>query len=1066
MKERAFSIIVVFIALAIAGCALVPLLPVKLAPSQTLPSITVRYSMQGASARTVEQEVTSRIESVIARMQGVKEIDSKSRNGGGRVTVSLDRHADVDNARFEVSAIIRQIWGELPENVSYPTISLRQADKEGSRPFMTLTLNAPANPADILAYGEDNMKPALAKTKGVGKVELSGAQPMEWKLRYDIDRLDALGITPDDIRQAITEHYHSEFLGIAPISGDSDGHRMRLTLRPPAGSRERFAPEEIVLTTRHGDPITLDKITETTYDESDPTGYFRVNGLNSIYVNITAEENANQLNAAKAIRNTLETLERRMPPGYTTDTVYDATEEINDELDKIYFRTGLTVAILLLFVALVSMSLRYMMMITAGLTINLAVAAGFYYLTDTEIQLYSLAGITISLNLIIDNLIVMADHYTRRRNAGAFTSIMAATLTTAGALSVVFFMDEKTRLSLQDFVTVVIINLAVSLAVALLLVPALIERMGIRRSARGGRSRRLRRKAALALSGAYDKAIGLAIRFRGAIIAAVVLAFGLPVFMIPEKTEGDGLWAEKYNAIFGSDTYKEQVKPWTDRILGGTLRLFVEKVYNGSYLDREPGEPVLMINATLPNGATLEQMNTLMKKMEAYLAEYPEIRQFQTSITSPRRASISVFFEREHRHDGFPYRLKSDVISKAITTGGGSWSVYGLEDMGFSNDVRETAGSYRVRMIGYNYDELYRQAERMRDTLLTHRRIREVDIASEFSYWKDDYSEFHLAIDREKLAKAGLDAGRLFSAIEPTFGRGTGSGSIASARGNEMIRLYSTQGDRYDLFALMRQPFTADGKTFKLADICSIEKRQAPQEIVKKNQEYVLCLQYEYIGSTTQGERLLRQDIETINSTMPAGYRAENINDSRRPEDDRAKYLLILLVTGIIFVITSILFNSLRQPLAIIFIIPVSFIGVFSIFHLMRLNFDQGGFASFILLAGITVNAAIYILDEYNTLRRQYPKATPRKVYIRAFRIKIVPILLTVTSTILGFIPFIAGTTRESFWYPLAIGTMGGLAMSLAGLLAVFPVLVLPKAKAGKRNPDRRKKEVTPWSRR
>lgn len=122
--------------------------------------------------------------------------------------------------------------------------------------------------------------------------------------------------------------------------------------------------------------------------------------------------------------------------------------------------------------------------------------------------------------------------------------------------------------------------------------------------------------------------------------------------------------------------------------------------------------------------------------------------------------------------------------------------------------------------------------------------------------------------------------------------------------------------------------------------------------------------------------------------------------------------------------------------------IPVSFIGVFLIFYLLHLNFDQGGFASFILLSGITVN---YILNEFNTLRRQYTKVSPRKLYVNAFRIKIVPILLTVLSTILGFLPFIVGESKESFWYPLAIGTMGGLVMSLVAVFLILTIAVISK---------------------
>ncbi|MCM1111016.1 MAG: efflux RND transporter permease subunit [Clostridium sp.] len=1052
MKSSSFSVIVVFIALSILGCALVPLLPVRLAPSNALPSLTVSYQMAGGSARTVEQEITSRLESVMARVGGVRDIDSRSWNGGGSVTIGLDRHADIDNVRFEVSTLVRQVWPQMPEGAGYPVISLRQADNSASRPFMTLTLNAPANPAEIQAFGEENLKPLLARIPGVAKVELRGAQPMEWRLYYDVDRLSALGLDPADILSAVREHYSAEFLGIAPTGEESGDRWLRVTMKTD-GTTDSFSPAEITVRTANGDPVPLDKLVEARRVEADPTGYFRINGLNSIYVNITAAEDANQLDVASRVRRTLDRFSGSMPPGYMTDTAYDATEQIDDELSKIYFRTGLTVLILLVFVGLVTLNLRYVLLITIGLAVNLAVAVLFYYFFAVEIQLYSLAGITISLNLVIDNLIVMTDHYVRRRNLRVFTAILAATLTTIGALSVVFFMDERTRLSLQDFVAVVVINLCVSLAVALFLVPALIERLGIRRrSGRGGRLVHLRRRLAVVLSRAYGATVRFVVRHRTAVVILVVLAFGTPVFMLPEKIEGEGWFARNYNATFGSARYRENIKPIVDASLGGALRLFVDKVYSGSYWGREPGEPVLSVNATLPNGATLDQMNALITKMESYLAGFPEIRQFQTSVNGPRRASITIFFEKEFQHNGFPYSLKSQIISKALTLGGGSWSVYGLEDQGFNNDVRESAGSYRVRLSGYNYDDLYDWALRMRDTLLTHRRIREVTVSSEFSYWKDDYSEFHLVVDRDKLAKTGIDATQLFNAIEPTFGRGLAAGTVAGPDCSERIKLHSRQGELYDIFALMHQPFTtSSGRTFKLTDIGTIERRQSPQDIVKKNQEYILCLQYEYVGSSKQGDRVLDADLETINRLMPVGYRAVREGYNWRPADEAAKYWLLLLVVGIIFFISSILFNSLRQPFAIIFMIPVSFIGVFLIFYLLEFKFDQGGFASFILLAGITVNAAIYILNEYNTLRRQYPRVALRRLYIRAFRAKIVPILLTVLSTILGFIPFMVGVEKESFWFPLAVGTIGGLAMSMIALLFVFPVFVLPRRRAARK---------------
>ena len=128
---------------------------------------------------------------------------------------------------------------------------------------------------------------------------------------------------------------------------------------------------------------------------------------------------------------------------------------------------------------------------------------------------------------------------------------------------------------------------------------------------------------------------------------------------------------------------------------------------------------------------------------------------------------------------------------------------------------------------------------------------------------------------------------------------------------------------------------------------------------------------------------------EEFNKLLPMGYTAESDSQSWSwGKKDNKQYLLLLVVIAIIFFTTSILFNSLKQPLAIIFVIPVSYIGVFLTFYWFRLNFDQGGFASFVLLCGITVNASIYILNEYNSIRSRFPRLSMLRAYTKAWNAK------------------------------------------------------------------------------
>lgn len=1083
-RISSFTVLVTFICVALAGLAFIPLLPVKLSPSRTLPRLTVNYSMPGNSARVIEMEVTSRLESMLARIKGIKEINSVSGNGWGYVTIELDKHTDIDAARFEASTIIRQTWPQLPEGLSYPALSMSRPDDKDEMPFMTYTLNAAATPILIQRYAENQIKPHLSGIPGIYRIDISGATPMEWRLEYDSRQLTNLGITLNEIQTAIAQYYNKEFLGTADVDlsftqGTSGWIRLVLM---PEGEIGGFDPSKITVADRKGALIRLDQLLRVTRQEEDPQSYYRINGLNSIYLSIRAEETANQLHLAQLVKDEMAEIQALLPPGYEVHTSYDATEYIQNELNKIYIRTGLTILILLLFVLLITRSFRYLLLIVISLVVGLCIDVIFYYFFGLEMQLYSLAGITISLSLVIDNTIVMTDHIRNRHNLGAALSIVTATVTTIGALMIIFFLDEEIRLNLQDFAAVVIINLSVSLLIALFFVPALIERLGLDKKRIKIKQRKKRRflnhpqtwtkRMAVYFNRFYERQITFFCNWKKSACVVLLFAFGIPLFLLPDKieydakkeyTSNDSTFIDKYNKLVAAPVYKEKIKPVVDKAFGGTLRLFVQKVYDGSYFTRND-ETVLSVSATLPNGSTLAQMNHLMSRMEAYLSTFSEIKQFQTNIYNARQAGIRIYFTKESERSGFPYTLKSNIISKALELGGGSWGVWGLQDQGFSNDVRENAGSFRIEMYGYNYDELYEWAEDLKERLLTYRRIKEVLINSEFSWWKDDYQEYYFDLNKKRMAEENVLPIELFASLRPVFGKDIYVGNIVVDNEIEKLKLNSRQSREYDIWSMQYVPQYIKGTPYKLSELATVGKGQAPQKVAKVNQQYRLCLQYEYIGASNQGQKIQERVLKEFNAMLPMGYTAQSTAYlwSWNKKDNK-QYLLLFLIIVIIFVTSSVLFNSLRQPLAVIFVIPVSYIGVFLTFYWFKLNFDQGGFASFILLCGVTVNASIYILYEFKQILQRNRRISPVRAYLKAWNVKIVPIFLTVTSTILGFIPFMVGTDKEAFWFPLAAGTIGGLIMSVVGVFFYLPIFTLGRkrvSEAAKKGDEERDGEV------
>ena len=379
-KVSSFTLIVAFLCIALAGIAFIPMLPIKLSPSRTLPKLSVSFQMPGNSARVVEMEVTSKLEAMLARIKGIKSISSTSGNGWGNIQLDLDKHTNVDAARFEASTIVRQSWPQLPDGLTYPILQVSRPDDKEERAFLSYTLNAAATPVFIQRYAEEQIKPRLSSIKGIYRIDVKGATPMEWRLTYDNDQLVSLGITVEMIQQAIARYYNQEFLGTVNMQladGDKEWIRLALVSEAPEDS---FDASRITLNTGGGEVISLSKLIKVTREEEMPQSYYRINGLNSIYLSIIADESANQLKLAAQVKEEIERMQVSLPPGYEIHTSYDATEYIQTELDKIYVRTGLTVLILLLFVLLIMRNLRYLLLIVMSLSVNILIAVILYYL--------------------------------------------------------------------------------------------------------------------------------------------------------------------------------------------------------------------------------------------------------------------------------------------------------------------------------------------------------------------------------------------------------------------------------------------------------------------------------------------------------------------------------------------------------------------------------------------------------------------------------------------------------------------------------------------------------------
>lgn len=1010
--KHSFSILLVLCVLMVVGGALVPQLDISNKPRpEQGKTLTISYRWKNASAKVVEQNVTSRIEALVSSVRGVEKVSSVSRFGSGRITVELKQKADVSATKFEIASILRQIRGKLPEGVSYPTVSGGEVstvlgDDNEVKLILTYMLNADMSGEQMRQIAEREAKHAVERIEGVHHVDITGTTAHYMEVEYDAEQLAVYGIGSSDIIDAIRN-----FSGREDIVGEISAEGGRVTIPLLLSSKEeRRRFEQMPLKNIGGKIVYLNNLATCNIRERKPGSYYRVNGMNTIYVNVYADKDANVVSVSDRVKSVMEASATTLHPSLS----YDRAEEQMKEFRTLVARSSLTLAILLVFVWMCGgFRWRYLAAISISLLANILIAIMFYRLADIRLHPFSMAGITVSLGIIIDSAIVMADHYAYYRDRRAFTGILAAMMTTVGALVIVFWLPDYLRHDLKDFSVVVMVNLLVAVAVALFFTPALVAQFGVTRK-KTFLKRNLHTRFVVWFSHLYSCYAAMGQR-RWARCALLLVFAG---------------------------------------VFAGSLKLFTECLDSNTFRQKEK-ETKLYVRAQMPLGGSVHELNGKVREVEALLSQFKEIKRFET-VVRPNGAAIVVEFKDEALASGFPFLLESRVIGKVITIGGADWATSGVSERGFSNSLNLQYRANRIEIAGYDYERLYRFAEDMVEEMRKNRRVTDLAIVTPGHEEQED--EFFMAYDRGMMAADSVSAHDIHSSLQSLLA--DREAEKIDVGGKMMdVTVHPTTVNSFDLWQMENSYVAAGGRQVRPSGFMDISRRKAKNIIPRDNQEYVLRVAFNVLGSYTYTDRYIKSITEKFNSTFPVGFRCLN-KTSGAYEDDGTQYWLIGLVAVIVFFILAILFESLRQSLAVTLLIPVSFIGLFVTYHVTGVPFGTGGFAAMVLLAGLTVNAGIYIVCQYNIIVRQHGfsnrqceipvrrhetrKQQGVRWFVTAFNHKIVPIMLTVLSTVIGMIPFLLdGPEEQPFWFSLAVGTIGGLSLSVIPLVLFLPLVML-----------------------
>lgn len=991
--KHSFSIILIMCILMIVGIALIPRLDISNKPrprqGQTL---CILYSWSGSSAKVIEQNVTSRLEGLCASVNGVESVSSESYFGSGRIIVELKKHASPSSVKFEIASLIRQVYGKLPQGVSYPEISggevvTGKTEKSQVRSILSYTINAGKTDREIRNLVTDELKPKLVHIDGVHHVEVTGGTWQYMEISYDAQTLSLYGLTSSDIAEAI-----SVFIGKSDIVGDviqttDKGGKLRIPLfLVEQGKSIETIPVKMI-----DDKIVyLNNLAKCEVKDYLPDSYYRINGQSTVYLNIYADEDANINNISSKVKGIIGDDGQVKIPNTSLSALHftlvqDVAEEEFSDFRTLIFRSAMSLGILLLFVFLSRRSIKYLVIVSTTLLANILMAVVLYYIFDLRLHPFSMAGITVSLGLIIDSTIVMVDHYSYHKDYSAFYGILGAMLTTIGSLIIIFWLPESLKNDLYDFSWMIIINLVVAILVSAIFVPALVSRMDYE-------CRQVGRVRNFVAVHSWNRFYSVYVRF----VQHRIWRWPMLVTVC---------------AVFA----------WS-------LYLFINTADNSSYRPKRD-ELQLNIQGKMPVGGSVHELNEKVKTVEAFLSQFKEIKRFEAELSQWGGASITVQFKPEFQKTNFPYLLENRLIGKLVTIGGADWCTYGVSERGFSNSLNLQYRSSSIEIAGYDYDRLYRFAEEICKKMETNSRVQ--DLCIQTPGYEEQEDELYMEYEHEMLANDGIQIADVHEALSSMLSE-SNLGYCSNEGVGKDIVLHSNDIDKFDLWQLENSFIKVKERDVHVSDVMNIRRREAKNCIPRRNQEYVLKVAFNILGSYSYTSKYVKGVIDEFNARFPVGFRCIDSSYDWQEEEGQ-QYWLVGLVVVIIFFVCSILFESLYEAFIIIMLIPLSMTGMFFTYYFSGVEFGSGGFAAMVMLCGLTVNAGIYLMNEYNNNNHKY---------IKAYNHKIVPIILTVMSTVCGLIPFLIDGPEGRFWFSFAIGSISGLVFSVFVLVFVMPMMM------------------------
>ena len=1014
--RRRVSVVMASLAVIAFGIVGYSRLSLELFPEISYPSITVQTSFPDTAPQEVENLVTRPVEEAVGVLRGLQSIHSVSRPGQSEVILEFEWGADMDQLAMEVREKLDRLV--LPEEALDPVVLRFDPALD---PVVRLALTGPGDLAAQRRLAERQIKQDLETVKGVAAAGIKGGLEEEIQVDVDQERLAALGIPLERLRQVV---------GVGNVNLPGGALRGRDSQFLVRTINEFDTVEEIgeLIVSLPGEaPVRLREVATVSRGAREREEITRVGGRESVEIAVYKEGDANTVSTVARLRERIAAWQDgKLPPGYELAVLFDQSTFIRQAVDGVRDAAllGGVLAVIVLFLFL--RDLRSTLII--GTSIPLSVIATFVvmYRMDISLNVMSLGGLTLGIGMLVDNSIVVLESIHQKRQQGwslyravvdgaaeMGPAVTASTLTTVAVFLPIVFVEGVAGQLFRDQALTVTISLLASLAVAVTLIPML-SALGARLPRRGE-----------AEAGAVDTVVTEAVsplgwlsRAYGRVLAGALRRRGLTVAV------AFGLFA---------------VSAWSLRFLDTEL---IPELSEGEF----------HFEVKLPEGASLAATDRTLQAMERVAAAEPALeRQYATVGSRLAAGGMSLVTRAENLGQlNLVMRDRGDDATEAAVVERLRAGFTELPDV----EVKFGRPSYfslktpvEVIVYGEDLDELRAYS------LDLGRRLAAVPgLADVRSSLEAGNPELQVVFDRERLAALGLDMGQLSETL-----RGRVLGVVPTRYKEEDrqidVRLRNREEDRRTLEDVRNLVLPGpDGAPLRLLSVADVSEARGPAEIHRLKQQRAAVVSASLEG---RGLGAAIADVQAVlrDFPPPRGLVTEmgGQDAEMRTSFDSLLFAMVLAVF-LVYLVMAATFESFVHPFIVLFTIPLALIGVVAGLLATGTTVTVIVLIGAVMLTGIVVNNAIVLIDTVNRLRRD--EGLPREeALVRAGHLRLRPILMTTLTTVLGLLPMaVAWGEGAELRAPLAITVACGLALSTLLTLVVIPAVyaLLPERGAAR----------------